>query len=128
MVLVRSERISSLPKPSYQTIDDRAAKRTKFFGFLVLIFSVLQVILSPSLVKCQISNELVFNAMILEKLAQKPIPIDTLNGFVTDSLRSAISLTPGVKRSLVIEEPSVEYFQNRQGHFVAANLHRAQLP
>ena len=71
MVLVRSERISSLPNGSYQLVDDRAAQRTKFFGFLTLIFSVLHVILSANVVKSQISNELAFDTMILEKLHQK---------------------------------------------------------
>lgn len=109
MVLVRSERISSLPKPSYQTIGDRALKSTKFFTFLTLIFSLLQVLLSANSVKCQINNELAFNTMILQKLAQKSIPIDTLSGFVPDELRSAVALTNGARRCLTIEEPSVEY-------------------
>ena len=109
MVLVRSERISSLPNGSYQLVGDRAAQRTKFFGFLTLIFSVLHVILSANVVKSQISNELAFDTMILEKLHQKSIPVDTLTGFVSGQLRSKIQLTDGAKRSLSIEEPTVVY-------------------
>ena len=109
MVLVRSERISSLPNGSYQLVDDRAAQRTKIFGFLTLIFSVLHVILSANVVKSQISNELAFDTMILEKLHQKSIPVDTLTGFVSGQLRSKIQLTDGAKRSLSIEEPTVVY-------------------
>ena len=109
MVLVRSERISSLPNGSYQLVGDRAAQRTKIFGILTLIFSVLHVILSANVVKSQISNELAFDTMILEKLHQKSIPVDTLTGFVSGQLRSKIQLTDGAKRSLSIEEPTVVY-------------------
>ncbi len=118
MVLVRSERISSLPSPSYQRLGDRAFRKTKFFTFFALIFSILQVILSANTVKSQISNELAFNTMILEKLGQKSIAIDTLAGFVPDFLRDTIKVTLGAKRSLLIEEPSVEYSKIGKGRLL----------
>ncbi len=81
----------------------------KFCRFLLLIFSVLQMTIFVNDCKSQITNELAFQAMLLDFIAKKPLKADTVSGFVTPDLLAKIVTHPGSHRRLDIEEPVVEF-------------------
>lgn len=102
--------------PSYQTSGDRASNRLKISRFFMLIFSILGILNGPIFCNAQITNTLAFEQSVLQVIATKGRPVDSICGFEGDSLWPKIRLTPQSKRHLSIEEPSVAYQKIEAGY------------
>jgi hypothetical protein len=107
--LSEMEERSSFLIPLHQSIGDRASKRLKISRLYALIFSTLLMMFLGISSKSQISNELVFEQLILESASSHAHPVDSIQGFFTDGLLAKITRTPGADKDLIVETPSVDF-------------------
>jgi hypothetical protein len=118
VVLGRFEHIFALAIRSQATLADRASKRLKISHFYRLIFSVLASVIFVGLSNAQKTNTLAFEDAALQILRARPLPIDSLEGFMTDRLRAEIGLSAGAQRRLAIESPTVDYIRLKKGCYL----------
>ncbi len=94
---------------SYQRCADRALNRLKMRRFFLLIFSTLALLFFGEVCKAQVTNQLVFERLVLQSLAASGRSIDSLKGFVTKEMEDKIvqHVTDGC--DLQVEAPTIVF-------------------
>lgn len=94
---------------SYQRFADRASNRLKMSQNLLLIVSVLGFCFLGNFCNAQVTNQLVFERLVLQSVAASGCSIDSLTGFLTTELEGKIihDVTDGW--DLQVESPTIDF-------------------
>lgn len=62
-------------------------------------------------------NGLVFEDLVLQKVRERALPLDSVTGFTTERLLAELACTTGAKRKLVVDPPEVRYTRIDSGGY-----------
>ena len=103
------EHISPHLIPTHMTVGESASNPLKLRRFFILIFSTLLFTFPPIFSKSQISNQLVYESLVKQLVADHHRPFDSLLGVVTPSLDSAFVSDSTVNCNLQVGPPRINW-------------------
>ncbi len=105
----RSSERSVFPDVLYGLAGDRPFKRMFFLPFKALQISLLNFMVLYSHSFGQMSNEMVFDSMVVDFCQPRGKDLKKVNGFVTEGILSRLSGSFKGQDSLTIEVPRIEF-------------------
>lgn len=103
------ERIFPRLIQTHMTIGESASNRLKIERFFILIISTLLFTFSPIFSKSQISNQLVYETLVKQLVADHHRPFDSLLGVVTLGLDSALKKESSANCNLQVGPPRISW-------------------
>lgn len=103
---------------THMTAEESASNRLKIERFFMLTISVLLFTFPPFFSKSQISNQLVYESLVKQLVADHHRPFDSLLGVVTPGLEAALKKEPSANCNLQVGPPRISWRKAGKGSYL----------